>query len=124
MLIKQEGEKYNFIDSRDLFVGYDTSTDCCEDAGWFINDEPTSYNNRPQYDNTFNLEGYNFDIAGHVLGIKPEVSNEGLDEGGIVVFRLIHPDNKPLFLHLYNCHNGYYGHEVLSNLPFTHETGL
>lgn len=124
MLIKQEGEKYNFIDKNDLYVGYDTTTDCCEDAGWFISDEPTTYNNKPEYQNTFNLDGYMFDQLAQAIGVSIEVPNDGLDEGDIEVFRLIHPTKPVLYLHLYNCHNGYYGHSVLTNLKGNYKAAL
>ena len=43
MLTKIEGSKYNWIDSNDIYVGYDTASGCCEDAGWYIRDQPTPY---------------------------------------------------------------------------------
>ncbi len=33
-----------------------------------------------------------------------------LDSGSVAVFRIVGKENKELFLHLFNCHNGYYGH--------------
>lgn len=122
MLTKIEGQKYNWIDSNDIYVGYDTATDCCEDAGWYLRYEPTPYS---EYDsdldikfNNTDLTDYKFDVMGEAIGIDYQVDHEGdLDEGGIVVFRLLHPSKPPLYLHLYNCHNGYYGHEVLTNIP-------
>jgi len=33
-----------------------------------------------------------------------------LDGGGIVIFKLIAPKQKNLYLHIYNSHNGYYSH--------------
>ncbi len=119
MLIKIEGNKYNFIDSNDLYVGYDTSPGCCEDADWAIADKPTRYSDldveaRDKYDVT----GYDFDSACALLGITFEVDTNDLDAGDMAIFRLVHPEKPPLYLHLYNCHNGYYGHEVLTNLPF------
>lgn len=68
--------------------------------------------------NNTDLTDYKFDVMGEAIGIDYQVDHEGdLDEGGIVVFRLLHPSKPPLYLHLYNCHNGYYGHEVLTNIP-------
>lgn len=118
MLIKIEGSKYNFIDSNDLYVGYDTYTDCCEDADWAIADKPTRYSAldieaRDKYDVT----GYDFDTASGLLGIEYKVDTNDLDAGDMVIFRLIHPEKSPLYLHLYNCHNGYYGHMALTNIP-------
>lgn len=122
MLTKIEGSKYNWIDSNDIYVGYDTSTSCCEDAGWYIRNQPTplkgfGYDLDPSL-NTHDLADYKFDVMGEAIGIDYQVEAESeVNEGGIVVFRLLHPSKPPLYLHLYNCHNGYYGHEVLTNIP-------
>lgn len=38
-------------------------------------------------------------------------AGRNLDGGGMVIFRLTHKtDDKHQYLHLFNCHNGYYGH--------------
>ena len=100
-------DKVNFVDENDVFVGYDMGQDCCEHADWFITDKITPYN----YDNdddskdTPDVEGYNFD-----KDFFEDVESSDLDEGSMVAFKLV-ADNKPdLYLHLFNCHNGYYGH--------------
>ncbi|UZN24417.1 hypothetical protein [Klebsiella phage pKP-BM327-1.1] len=122
MLTKIEGSKYNWIDSNDIYVGYDTSTSCCEDAGWYIRDQPTPLkgfgDDLDPALNNHDLTDYKFDVMGESIGIDYQVEAESeVNEGGIVVFRLLHPSKPPLYLHLYNCHNGYYGHEVLTNIP-------
>lgn len=117
MLIKVTGDKYNFIDKNDLFVGYDTATDCCEDADWDILDKPTRYSEMDERHSGEGLEDYVFDTASKVLGIEYTVNTKDLDAGDMAIFRLLHPTKEPLFLHLYNCHNGYYGHMALTNIP-------
>lgn len=116
MLIKCDGDSWNFIDENDIFVGYDTSSSCCEYADWFIADEPTPYNDKLVgiHARGFDVEGYVFDI---LIDTKVEVPpGSNLDEGGIVAFRMIHAEKPPLYLHLFNSHNGYYGHSVLTNI--------
>jgi hypothetical protein len=99
--------KVNFVDSNDVFVGYDTVQECCEDAGWFVAPDITPYD----YDTERNglcghsVEDYIFDT-----NFFTEVESDSLDGGGQVAFRLIAEGKPDLYLHLFNSHNGYYGH--------------
>ncbi len=98
--------KVNFVDENDVFLGYDTAQDCCEDAGWFISDkedEPYSCEGNKSF--TDNTEGYVFDTEYMNL-----VDSSDLDDGGQVCFKITHKGKQDLFIHLYNSHNGYYGH--------------
>ena len=98
--------KVNFTDSNDVFVGFDSAQDCCEEAGYFISksaDSKYNYNGNESFSN--DVEGYVFDIE-----FFQEVESPDLDEGGQVCFRLIKEGCCDLFLHLYNSHNGYYWH--------------
>lgn len=99
------GRQVNFIDENDVFVGYDTDQSSCEDAGYFIADKITPYSYEGMEREEWDTEGYFFD-----RNFFEEVSSPDLDEGGMVVFKLISGDKKPLFLHIYNSHTGYYGH--------------
>lgn len=99
------GTKVNFADSNNVFVGYDMDQSCCENADWFIS---TSEDNIPQDSHgiTENLEEYSFDKDYFVQVENPK----DLDAGDMIRFRLIAEGKQILFLHLYNCHNGYYEH--------------
>lgn len=101
-------EKINFVDEHDVFVGYDLGQDCCEHAGWFIAEEVTPYSYDCEKIHSAeipDLEAYSFDKS-----FFQEVDSYDLDCGGMVVFKLA-ADGKPdLYLHLFNAHNGYYGH--------------
>jgi hypothetical protein len=105
------GEKVNFADDNNVMVGYDMSQSCCESADWFIADKVAEVMPKnPSQERE--LDGYQFDkkFFKEISDIKSEGSDwNALDEGGMVVFRLVNGD-KEKFLHLYNCHNGYYGH--------------
>ena len=100
--------KVNFVDEQNSAVGYDLSQDCCEDADWFIIDKPltlitldladTYRNRKPE-----SMGGYLFD-RDYICQVGDE------DDGGAAIFRLTHPELKSMFLHLFNCHNGYYSH--------------
>ena len=98
--------RVNFVDVNNVFVGYETDSDCCEDADWYFstaerNDVPKRLNQDGS-----DLEDYVFDTS----YIKNVDSND-VDEGGMVRFRLYVPSTgDEVFLTLYNIHNGYYGH--------------
>lgn len=100
-------EKVNFVDDNDVFVGYDLAQDCCEYADWFIAESitPYAYDDDDDSKEVPNVEAYAFD-----KNFFQEVESSYLDGGGMVAFKLV-AENKPdLYLHLFNCHNGYYGH--------------
>ncbi|CAM0008521.1 hypothetical protein VPHK375_0026 [Vibrio phage K375] len=98
--------KVNFTDCNDVFVGFDTAQDCCEDAGYFISklkDEAYQYSGNECLSD--NIDGYVFDVT-----FFENVDSSDLDDGGQVCFRLTKPGFDDLYLHLYNSHNGYYSH--------------
>jgi len=100
-------KKINFVDDNDVFVGYDMGQDCCEHADWFIAETITPYTCDSDDDSKDvpDVEDYVFD-----KDFFKDIESSDLDEGGMVAFKLI-AENKPdLYLHLFNCHNGYYGH--------------
>ena len=112
---ENHSEKINFVDDKNVFVGYDSYQCCCEQADWFIADELT-LDMLSQGDKELGLEGYNFDPSyceaiAHIDGEKDYNGNSTnqLYEGAMVVFKLT-KGKKEKFLHLYNCHNGYYSH--------------
>lgn len=102
-VLKFDSNKVNFIDDRDNFVGFDTTDDCCAHGDWFI--LPTEQADVPDnYEKSQTLKDfptYTFDEK-----FFKEVSH---NECNMVIFKLISYDEKDLFLHLFNCHNGYYG---------------
>jgi hypothetical protein len=103
--------KINFVDSNNVFVGYDLDSSCCEYADWFIEDRPVMENidysslDRKSSYKDIDLSKYNFDKT---YEESPDWEN-CLDGGGVVIFRLTDGKNEK-FLHLFNAHNGYYGH--------------
>lgn len=44
-----------------------------------------------------------------MIPIDKDGYNE-LDAGGMVAFKLVNGAGDEKYLHLFNCHNGYYGH--------------
>jgi len=101
--------KVNFVDENDVYVGYDTDQECCEDVGYFIAEKitPYSYGLNPEKTNKPDIDGYVFDKA----FFEYVASNDRmLIAGGMVAFKMTCDGKPDLFLHLYNAHNGYYGH--------------
>jgi hypothetical protein len=103
--------KVNFVDENNVLVGYDMSQCCCEHAFWFISDSVLKecpeeiekgedlgeYSFDPDFFEEYNeLKGYDGDY-------------DMLDQGGVAVFKLTN-GTQDKYLHLVNCHNGYYGH--------------
>lgn len=109
--------KVNFVDENNVMLGYDLDQSCCECAGWFIhssvlpiiptdeNGKKIEYSNLSPINTITDLEDWVFD-TGFIATIKDE---RNLDEGKIVVFRITR-DKAERFIHIYNCHNGYYSH--------------
>ena len=106
-IIDSFSNKINFIDKNDVFVGYDLSQNCCEDAGWYITDKIIPYT----YTNS-DIEYHIPDISNYIFDAEffREIESIDLDSGNMVVFKLISFMKPDLYLHLYNSHNGYYGH--------------
>lgn len=94
--------KVNFVDENNVCLGYDMDCCCCEDADWFIIDKEVEI---------YDVERFRFDVEDYVFDPTyfEQVDCSELDEGGMVRFRLVNGNNE-LFIHIYNCHNGYYGH--------------
>jgi len=136
MRIFEKDGKHNFVDENNVYVGYDSYQSCCENANWFIassilekipdaffdgNVDENSCKKISSLKNEMvaawqqifkptDLDGYVFDID-----FFKELSYPHLDGGGAVAFRLINQD-KEKFLHLFNSHNGYYGHGFSMNV--------
>lgn len=103
MKIFVRDSKTNFVDENNVLVGYDSYQSCCEYADWFISDKLEEKIPDPltQPDD---MPGWLFDPY-----FQHGVSGAEFDGGGMVVFKL-KKDGQEKFLHLFNCHNGYYGH--------------
>ena len=107
--------KVNFVDENNVVLGYDLSQCCCETAGWFLSDSPTptaadmSANNQVlKYEEEWSFDPEFFQETKEGEGL-------GLDSGAIATFRIVN-GVRQAFIHLYNCHNGYYSH----GFEFTH----
>jgi len=98
--------KINFVDTNNIFVGFDTGCQCCENADWFISNAIISTNIIEQARGNNNLEDYIFDKN----FFKTIKNNNELEEGGVAIFRLVCNGKEDLYLHLFNCQNGYYSH--------------
>jgi hypothetical protein len=105
-------DKVNFVDDNNVVLGYDMGQCCCEHADWFIADQPTEkiLDRKDTPDGTPDeLPGWNFDPTYRKDVPRIGADYNELDQGGMVIFRIVRGDAEK-FVHLFNCHNGYYGH--------------
>lgn len=98
--------KVNFIDEKNVFVGYDTSQTCCEYADWFISDKEENLIDGVEQYKIPDIEQYNFDSK----YFETVNCGDKLDAGGMIRFKLVSEGKPNLYLHIFNSHNGYYGH--------------
>lgn len=100
--------KVNFVDENNVILGYDLSQDCCEYADWFIADEVTNDANffdiNVEEGREADYTEYRFDTEFFM-----EFDNDQYEVEAVVVFRITDGKNEK-FIHLFNVHNGYYGH--------------
>lgn len=101
----RDGCSVNFVDSNNVFLGYNLGQCCCENADWFISDKPESKSDAGSNEiSSEELEGFVFDTS-----YFEEVTDGYFDGGGMVIFRMVRGQEER-FIHLYNIQNGYYGH--------------
>ena len=110
MRIFKQGYKINFVDTKDVLVGFDNGQDCCENFGYCLSLKiPTCDCNGDYGDFTpDNLDLLIFDKE----WFKQLSKDEDGDGGGLITFKLINPNDTEdiVYLSLYNHHNGYYSH--------------
>jgi len=109
-------EKHNFVDEHNVFVGYDSTHDCCEHADWFLSPEPKlEFDAYEDTDKELDWENWEFDTTWKVVEAEPE----HLEYGGVAIFRLRRNDggSSRMYLHLFNSQNGYYGHGFEYKVP-------
>ena len=98
--------KYNFVDANNVFVGFDSESQCSETFGWFISETQPN-----EIDLNFtplkSYDGFIFDPTFFYSG------NDG--DADFVTFRLKNGD-KVLYLSLYNKQNGYYSHQFTAEM--------
>lgn len=96
-------EHMNAIDDSDNLVGFSTADDCCAHGGWFVSEkieEDTERWGSLEMTEDKVYPDYRFDV---------EFFKEINADHGAAIFKLIAWNKPPLYLHLFNCHNGYYG---------------
>ncbi len=136
MRVFVKGDKTNFVDERNVIVGFDTEGACCEAFGWFVARHIILHHESADAiePTETQLAPYRFDVR-YFQRFDFTPLYPPYDEGGAVVFRLKredymdeggYPEN--LFLHLVNSHNGYYAHgftvEGLGDFKFSGDERL
>ncbi|MFA5106681.1 MAG: hypothetical protein WC506_07045 [Candidatus Micrarchaeia archaeon] len=107
MKIFEKDTKVNFVDKNNRLVGYDMEANCCEDFGWYISAQDACPKGVADVaDFGENLEPYCFEDV--QVFTKREAEED--ECGGTATFELTAKGKSPLYLTLYNFHNGYYSH--------------
>jgi len=111
MKIFDKDFKVNFVDENNVFLGYDMGQDCCEYANWFISGKLAECSSEYEEDHTRpdDLDGWVFDKEFFQDICYVGNDYDPLDQGGMVAFRITKGEEEA-FIHLFNAHNGYYGH--------------
>ena len=98
--------KANFVDSKDVLVGFDNSQDCCENFGWVYTEilpVETSKLRGGKGTPPTNLEAFSFDPDFF------QTIHDSKQDCSTAVFKLS-DGMRTVYLCLYNSHNGYYSH--------------
>lgn len=105
----ENGSKLNVVDDNNNFVGFDLMDDCCAHGGWFVHPEicTKDFTEIKGLDET-EFADYYFDES-----FFKEIP---YGEGGAVAFKLYSYNKRDVYLHLFNCHNGYYGKGFKSSI--------
>jgi len=110
-------EKINFVDTNNVFVGYDMAFSCCEYFGWFIATAPCKYLD-PEgvvLGEEVWYEGYVFNTSwapdkNTVYNLSGHSKHDSYTDTYIKIFQLVNAKGDKIYLHLYNHHNGLYSH--------------
>jgi hypothetical protein len=109
------GEKINFVDINNVFVGYELDISCCEHADWFFSQdadvEHTWDMECESKQSIGNIDKYVFDTTYFVE--SPVWDGDG---GAKICFKLVADCEQDMYLHIFNAHNGYYGHGFEANI--------
>ena len=104
MQVFERDDKVNFVDENNVFLGYDLEQDYCEHADWFVADTPQEGWPETEREGIPDLKGFAFDPA-----FFKQVDCGEFDGGGMAIFRIVNGETEK-FVHIFNWHNGYYGH--------------
>lgn len=111
MRVFEQHGRVNFVDEFNVFVGFDMQPGCCESFGYYFEDAVSTGAERVNEQEDCDADGTPKDIESWSFDPKffRQTDSAGYDEGGVAVFRLVSGEREK-FLHLFNSHNGYYGH--------------
>ena len=114
--------KVNFIDSNNVVVGYDMAQNCCEHFGWKITYDLAGEFALLADDSEAKqvvLEGLYFDTE--FFEQREEDSKYPDNCRSVCIFKINRKKQEPVYLHLYNDHNGYYSHGFTFSIPVKSE---
>lgn len=104
----------NFIDENDIFVGFNTEFQCCENFGWYFKDNDCIDDAEALSENEDVVSKIDFDMEGWVFDTSycewKDYDTKTFTCVDAVVFRIIKEDQEK-FLFLFNVGNGMYAHD-------------
>ena len=102
--------KVNFVDENNVFVGYDMKHQCCEEYGWFLSDEIREEIPKKEFlEDEKGIKDLDLFVFDPGFYSKFWIKDKEHGEGSVIAFKMKNRD-KEVYLHLFNCHNGFYGH--------------
>lgn len=115
--------KVNFVDENNVYFGYDMNGQCCEQYGWFVADKISIPNTWEEFDGKYrepyqDVNAINKELVDFVFDTSyfnefhsQELNQKLGNDLTMVILRIVNQDHsKEKFIHVYNCHNGYYSH--------------
>lgn len=113
-LEKPWDSKVNFIDEKNVVLGFDGTDDCCAHGGWYLSDKSEASIPEDFVEESMTLEGYSFDPS---YFKERDFERKDAEDAQTVEFRLVKYKSPDKFLTLFNCHNGYYARGFTFTVP-------
>jgi hypothetical protein len=108
--------KVNFVDENNVILGYDMYQCCCEYASWYISDREDACLSDCNKWGRLSKDLPDEDQWVFDTNYLKADTDSALDEGGVATFRIVNGHRKK-YIHLFNCHNGYYAHGFKFETP-------
>lgn len=132
------GSKLNVVDDDNNFVGFDLADDCCAHGGYFIaksiHTKDFNVDNNEIKDTVEDKEFDKYYFSEDFFEEHDNVGEGRLVSTTIVVFKFDHLyqhvyqhencEHPPLYLHLFNVHNGYYAKGFKCTFGHTREGSI
>lgn len=103
------GERINFVDENNVFIGFDYFQSCCEDFGYAITKTcPKTFKEIETLEEIpdDSISEYVFDTSFEHF----PTGSDSWNEENCATFRAVDKNLNEIFITIWNAHNGYYSH--------------